>query len=333
MSNLDLRRLIIQLNPAELELFCREWAETKQSQYHSVKRYAGSGDKGRDVVGYYSEYRQEGDWDNYQCKQYLTNLGTGEGVLELGKIFNYSCERGINPPKNYYFVAPKGINKNLQDAIDKPSELKMMLLDKWDTYCKPVLNVPLNSELKKLIENYDFSHVKAIDIDNIVTCNDAKAVLFKWFGGELPSPPKAIVPKEVEEKEQIYINKLLEVYSEYKNVNYQFVHEVENDGSISEEFSEHREHFFCTEVFSNFYRDITAQEVISDFEQEIYKGVAPTYRNVDAYKNSYDRLCKVMSQAASLVPSGKLSIHAKVEVKQGYCHHFINKGILKTWKF
>ncbi|WP_341851299.1 ABC-three component system protein [Vibrio vulnificus] len=333
MSNLDLRRLIIQLSPSDLELFCMEWAETKQSQYHSLKRYAGTGDNGRDVVGYYSEYRQEGEWDNYQCKQYQTPLGTGEGVLELGKIFSYSCERNIRPPKNYYFVAPKGLNRNLQNAIDKPSELKNMLLDKWDQYCKPVLNVSLDGELKKIIENYDFSNVQVIDIDNIVTNGDAKAVLYKWFDVALPAPPQAVVPDEIEEKEQVYINKLLEVYSEQKNVKYQYVHEVEGDVSISLEIYEHRENFFCTEVFSNFYRDITAKDILSDFEREIYKGVSPIYRNIGDHKSSYDRLCKVLSQAANISPSGKLSIHAKIEVKQGYCHHFINKGIFPSWKF
>jgi hypothetical protein len=44
-------RLILLMDDDELEMFCRSWTE-KKSGYADVKRFAGSGDMGRDVVGF-----------------------------------------------------------------------------------------------------------------------------------------------------------------------------------------------------------------------------------------------------------------------------------------
>jgi hypothetical protein len=44
-------RLILSMDDADLEQFFRSWVE-KKSDYFAVKRYTGSGDLGRDVVGY-----------------------------------------------------------------------------------------------------------------------------------------------------------------------------------------------------------------------------------------------------------------------------------------
>ena len=47
------------------EQFTLEWLfGCKKSKYSSIKRIGGAGDKGRDVVGYYSD----GTVDYYQCK-------------------------------------------------------------------------------------------------------------------------------------------------------------------------------------------------------------------------------------------------------------------------
>lgn len=336
MKNLDYRRLVLSLNAEDLEVLCLQWVNTKKEKYHSTFRYGGSGDKGRDVAAYYSASRQEGEWDNYQCKQYSSTLGTGSGLLELGKILQYSHSRHIQPPKNYFFVAPKGINKNLQEAIDKPSELKELLISQWDKHCKTKINTsnitPLTDDLEEFIRDYDFSRVQVVNLDKIVDDEKFKSVLVEWFGGDLPSPPigPVIVPGEIEDRERVYIDKLLEAYSENEGVEYSYVHEIEKHQDFSLDLVEQRERFFCAEVFKNFFRDITSKNVLPSFEDEIYKGISPIYRK--RYDDAYERLCEVIAQAASIQPSGKLAIHAKIDVKQGYCHHFVNEGRILTWK-
>ena len=62
------------------EQFTLEWLfGCKKSKYSSIKRIGGAGDKGRDVVGYYSD----GTVDYYQCKHYNTGLAPTNYYLEL----------------------------------------------------------------------------------------------------------------------------------------------------------------------------------------------------------------------------------------------------------
>lgn len=54
-----------------LEQFTLEWLfGCRKMKYSSIKRIGGAGDKGRDVVGYYSD----GAVNYYQCKHYNTGL-------------------------------------------------------------------------------------------------------------------------------------------------------------------------------------------------------------------------------------------------------------------
>ena len=73
-------RLIYTLTDTELERFVREWVEHKKGDYVEVERFTGAGDMGRDVVGYLSSKRHEGEWHNYQCKQYGKAVPLGVGL-------------------------------------------------------------------------------------------------------------------------------------------------------------------------------------------------------------------------------------------------------------
>jgi hypothetical protein len=123
-------RLILIMDDEELEQFCRQWVEGR-SGYKEVRRLAGPRDKGRDVVGFLTEQRHEGEWDNYQCKQYRERLGLNEGLLALGKVLYWASRGEFTSPRKFYFVAPKGLNQKLTSLIDKPSEFKQILIGKW----------------------------------------------------------------------------------------------------------------------------------------------------------------------------------------------------------
>lgn len=86
---------------------------------------------------------------------------------------------------------------------------------------------------------------------------------------------------------------------------------------------------YSAEAFKAFYRDNTVEGVLDAFEREVFKGIKPSL--FLPYNNSFERMCSVLSDAGKIQPSGKLALHGKVDVKQGYCHHFANQERL-NWR-
>jgi hypothetical protein len=60
---------IQELDDDHLEEFIDLWATQKTTLYDSVERVGGAHDKGRDVIGFLTRRRHEGDWHLYQCKR------------------------------------------------------------------------------------------------------------------------------------------------------------------------------------------------------------------------------------------------------------------------
>ncbi|KAB0673900.1 hypothetical protein F3X86_03995 [Aeromonas veronii] len=333
MNAINYARKILSLRDDELELLVRQWAESQKPRYHLIQRKAGSGDLGRDVVGYYSAQKHEGDWDNYQCKQYGRTLPTAEGILEIGKILYYAFKGRFTPPKNYFFVAPRGLNKNLDGYISNPSTFKKIIIDEWDKYCKSTLikntEVTLTNELRDFIQLYDFTKINVIDLDTIVADRNFRGILVEQFGGDLLPAPEGKVPLEIQDNEVNYLDKVLDSYSDHDNKTYSSVNDISNHEIFKYDFDMQRERFYSAEAFKCFYRDNTVKDILESFENEIYKGVFST--SLKKYDSAFECLCCVMEQAANIQPSGKLSIHAKIDIKQGYCHHFANSDKL-SWR-
>ncbi|MCG9771575.1 hypothetical protein L1D59_23580 [Pseudoalteromonas piscicida] len=335
MNSFDYERHVLALDNTQLEQLVRKWADCQiERKYVSAMRYGGAGDLGRDVVGFYSVERHEGSWDNYQCKQYGRSLPTDQGMLELGKILYFAHMGEFTVPENYFFVAPKGINKNLKSWIQNPSQLKAQLIATWDKYCKFNIiqndNVPLTNDLKVLIKSYDFSKVQIIDLDKILLDESFKHILVDEFGGELPSAPSCTVPSKVHANEFVYVSQILGVYSDYDKRTYASPSDLSGHIDFEEDFMEQRERFYSAEAFRAFYRDNTVNDVLLQFENEVFKGIRPMFRIRS--DDAFERMCNVLVEAGKLQPSGKLAIHGKIDVKQGYCHHFVNEKRLK-WRF
>ncbi|KMV28411.1 hypothetical protein AB733_23835 [Photobacterium swingsii] len=333
MNSFDYTRHILSLDPDDLEILVSKWAKCQTHKYCSVMRPAGAGDRGCDVIGFYSAAKFEGDWDNYQCKQYKNTLPTASGMHELGKLLYYAFLREFTAPKNYYFVAPKGVNRNLRTWILNPSQLKAELLKQWTKFCEGTIidgqKVLLSAELRTFILNYDFSNVSIIDIDYMVNDPHFRTILVDLYGGELPRAPSGKVPQEIDDSELIYVSKVLDVYSEYDQQIYAKAEDIVGHDEFEEDFIDQRERFYSAEAFRAFYRDNTVEGVLEDFETEIFQGIKPTLRL--KYSDSFERMCTVLGEAGKLQPSGKLAIHGKIGVKQGYCHHFANENRL-NWR-
>ncbi|UFX46953.1 restriction endonuclease [Bradyrhizobium sp. 41S5] len=325
-------RLILSLPDDELEKFTRKWALQKKG-YFEVERSSGAGDMGRDVVGYLTKARHEGDWDNYQCKQYGKPVPLGTGLLELGKILYFASIGKFTAPVKYYFVAPKGVQRTLRDLISKPSELKQALIVGWGKYCSTAITkktkIALTPELKQFIEAWDFSRVTVLSIDAILDDVASKAVMAEWFGKDPGPAPRGAAPSEIEQREMPYIQALVEAYGERDGLPYAGHAAVKTHADHGPHLDVQRERFFDADAFSRFYRDNTMSEEIEVLRTDMLHGVFDVHRIPHA--DSLARADAVLAQAANVQPSGVLSRHARVPVKQGICHHFVNEGRL-TWR-
>ena len=326
-------RLIIALTDDELESFVREWA-IKKAEYHEVERFTGPGDMGRDVVGFCTKERHEGPWDNYQCKQYGRTLQTEVGVREISKLLYYSFTGQFSTPTSYFFVAPRGINRNLKRLIANPSQFRQALLDKWTEYCADKIsenvNIPLDAGLRTFIQAWDFSRIRAISVDDMLGDAAIKPALYSWFGADPGPPPIGTVPSNIESRETPYIRQLLDAYGERENCTFSSYDALKPHVEHDYHLRLQRERFFDADAFSRFYRDNTMDAEINILRRDMIHGVIDTHRA--NHTDTLTRIDAVMTQAANVNPSGVLAKYARVPVRQGICHHFVNEGQIKWQK-
>jgi hypothetical protein len=324
-------RLILLMDDDELEMFCRAWTE-KKSGYVEVKRYAGTGDMGRDVVGFLTDRRHDGLWDNYQCKQYRKGVSRSQGLLALGKVLYWASQGHFTPPRNFCFVAPKGLARRLELLIDKPGELKTALHDDWDTVCANAITkkatVPLDAKVKAVIDAYDFANVHIVTIDDMMNDAAVKPLLIERFGADPGQYPAAAVPVDVQYAEMRYIDELVTAYGERSNMAFANHTAVLANAEHGPDLRRQRERFFEADAFQKFYRDNTSAVVISRFRKDVHFGVVDRWNAPAA--DTLARVEAVMEHASTVTCAGPLAKYAHVPVKQGMCHHFVNDGDL-SW--
>jgi len=289
---------------------------------------------GRDVVGYLTQSRQEGPWHNYQCKQYGRAVPLNLGLLEIGKILYYAYRGEFTPPTAYFFVAPKGVARALRSLISKPNEFKATLIAKWEQCCANDITktetVKLDPGLKALVQTWDFSKVTALSVDEILNDSAGTAAMAKWFGKDPGPAPVGAAPAEVQEHEMPYVRQLLDAYGERDHTEFRQHEDVRTHEEFGPHLDMQRERFFDADAFSRFYRDNTMSEEIETLRADMLHGVVDIQRA--RHTDSLSRVDAVMAQAATVAPSGVLARHARVPVKQGICHHFVNEGRLKWQK-
>lgn len=324
-------RLILVMNDDELEMFCRAWAE-KKSGYAEVKRFAGAGDMGRDVVGFLTNKRHEGPWDNYQCKQYRRGVSRPEGLLALGKVLYWASQGNFTPPRQFLFVAPKGLARKLELLLNKPSELKAALTEDWDSVCATAITrkstLPLDDNIRSVINAYDFSNVHVITIDDMMQDAAVKPLLIEKFGADPGQYPQAAVPLDVLDVEMRYIDELVAAYGERAGTPFADHAAVLASADHGPDLRRQRERFFEADAFQKFYRDNTSASVISRFRKDVHYGVVDRWKAPAA--DSLARVEAVMDHAGTVICAGPLARYAHVPVKQGLCHHFVNEGEL-SW--
>lgn len=333
---MDYSRDILALDDAELERFVLRWLQVMTvPKYHSTQRFAGAGDMGRDVAGFLTKARLEGPWHNYQCKQLgRRNLGVGTALLDLGKILHFSHQKKFTLPEQFTFVAPRGLARTLEELIFNPSGLKQAIITNWNEYCATKIEkgktIPMDASLLAHIETFDFSCVDRRSLDDILTDPAAMPALAAMFGADPGSSPPGVVPPTVAPSELRYADALMGAYGERDKCTYACHEDIIAHSVHGQHFFEQRERFYAADAFGRFYRDNTLAEEISALEEEMYHGIIEKHR--EPHADSLTRVNAVMGHAATVSPGGPLARHARVQVKQGICHHFVNNQRILSWK-
>lgn len=333
MAKKSYDRDVLALDDTQLEQFVLDWVDAKTAGYVETTRFSGSGDMGRDVVGFLTKRKHEGEWHNYQCKQYAKHLPTNIAICEIGKILYFAFRKEFTVPTSYFFVVPRGVNRNLEALIFNPSKFKNKLISEWDQYCANSIiegkTIVLDPPLNAFIQNFDFSTIHRLKLDEILKDASSKPVLFKWFGVDPGPAPQGTVPINVANEELPYINQLIDAYSQREGISFSSHEDVIKQAQHSKHLAVQRERFYEADAFKRFYRDNTNPVTIENFEKDIYHGIFDTCETKHA--DALDCVNAVMNQAAKLAPSGPLAQHAHIPVKQGVCHHFANEGKVK-WR-
>lgn len=164
---------ILSYQSADWESFVDEWvSHCLKAKYKTVLRFTGGGDRGIDVAGFADDKLLEGVWDNYQCKHFDHPVMPSEAWPELGKILWHSFNKHYAPPRDYYFVAPRGTGTTLTQYLSNKTRLKLELLKVWDKNVKDAITdtqpVPLEGAFAQYVDKFDFGIFKPISIRTVV---------------------------------------------------------------------------------------------------------------------------------------------------------------------
>lgn len=318
----------------EWEEFTEEWASSLESSYHSVKRFAGAGDKGLDVVGFTASNQFSDGWDNYQCKFYDKPLTPSNVWVEFGKIIYYTKCGEYTPPRKYYFVAPKQIGTKLGKLLADASKLKEELKDNWEKHCEDGITsttkIKLEGELLAYFEGFDFTIFDSVSLVRMVEQHASTPFHAVRFGGGLGARPEPVIPPEdTVSTDHRYVRQLLCVYaqsigSDQKSPDLSL---LDNDDGIRNNFRRQRERFYHAESLRSFSRDTVPPGVFEALQDDIFDGVVDVYES--QHSSEMERLNATMSQAANItIDASPLSSATRTRDKQGMCHQLVNDSRL-----
>jgi hypothetical protein len=323
----------------EFEDIVREWIwgyliKKKLSGYIDCKKCAGSGDLGRDVIAIRSITGPI--WDNYQCKNYKGKIMPSQIWGEIGKFLYFAYKKRFTLPQNYFFVSPVGPGPDLISYEQKPIEFREALLSKWDSHCGSNITkdqkIQLDSELKSYIKSIDFSLFKFLDPQRLIEEHAKTRYHYSRFGGSMPDRVfSAGVPPEVDANEMIYVNELMDAYTDHRKSSIS-LNNIKSDLTYQAHFDRQRQSFYLADSLNEFSKDAFPEytDHFDSVKSEIYSGVADVCDN--GHADAYTRVKAVTQEAKRLsLTSNPLIKFMKVDDREGICHHLVTDGKL-TWK-
>jgi hypothetical protein len=313
------------------EKFIREWVESLRTQYKEVRRASGSGDKGRDVIGYTETVNADAPWDNYQCKHYDHALYPSDLWKELAKLCYYTSQGNYSVPRAYYFVAPRGVGPDALSFLERPSEMKKALVAQWlkgDLLRVGRQDIVLEGKLREYVETFDFGIVKDVPPPKVIEQHHATRFHAIRFGGGLVRmpPTQANVPSEIADAETRFIEQLLEAYRDHLSTDVLAPNDLANYPALKKHFERQRTHFYLAELLRNFTRDNIPEDGCFERLQDLIEdGVVDVAES--EHPNGLTRLKEVVKIARSL----QIDSHPLKECLEGYhrsgiCHQLANQN-------
>ena len=323
------------MSSEEYEIFILEWIFGYLNKtYIKTRSFAGAGDKGRDVIGYYDN----GEIDIYQCKHYDTKIAPTTLYPELGKLCYYTLENHYQIPHRYYIVAPKGCGSTVLDMIDNPSSINQKLIDNWEGYCSKKItktaDILLDDKLRKHITEFDFSIIKDIAPHEIIDQHKVTEYHILRFGGGIkkyrdliPAPELIIQPRE-----QNYTRHLFKVYGQELNTTIDKVEDLKEEKKYFTHFNTQRNSFYSAESLEKFSRENFPEAVPPPFDEllddafSVLETTLELHSSESGFKRTLIASQEIKRQSFA---SNPLSPEMRPLDKDGLCNHLANDNRIK----
>ena len=314
------------------EALVRAWMVRLANRYKGVERFGGPGDMGRDVVGWDSDEKCLGPWDNIQCKHLGRSLAPADLWPELGKVFWHADEADYVLPRYMKFLCSKGIGTGAKHLLTNPEKLRQGLISHWSSNVQDKITetggVPLSGTLKTLVETAPFSIFGPMAIEDVLGDLEGTAYYVSTFGGGLPPRPAMAAPPTTPlAHESRYVKQLFGVYAERRggtNVNLATLDEHPRD---RRHFDTCRTQFYCAESLKEFARDATRPGTFEGLQQDVLSAITPML--YDDHESAL-KLVNAALHTAAMMPPASNALYAVIEPrdKQGVCHQLVNDGAI-----
>lgn len=320
--------ILASYDDEEWETFIEEWAAARESDYVSVRRFGGSGDRGVDIAGFNSDRGFEGEWDCFQAKHYATSLGPSVAWPEILKVLLLTIDTpSYSLPRKYYFLAPKGVTTKLAHLLEAPTELRagfLVQLDEPSSEPFRKLSAERRAAVRGLAADIDFSLFNSYEAARLVDDVRDTPTFADRFGGPLPDRTRDwLVPPTVRTGEAVYVEALLEVYREKYPGEISDIASVSGHEASRPHFNRQREAFFRAESLREFARDSVPSGTYEGLQEEIFDAVIETVESDHA-----DGLCRLRS-VLDAATQAQLTSNALITVlepgdRKGVCHQLAN---------
>ncbi len=318
------------MSPDEWESLIEEWIETT-SKYclKHIEKLGGSGDMGIDVVAYINDPKinpNDYQWDCYQCKRYAEPLSPSGMWVEFGKIIYFSYKGDYPTPKKYYLIGTNGIGTKLKKYLQDSTKLKKELKEQWDSKCKNEItktnSIPLEGDLLKYFDNFDFTIFDKIEPKIIVEEHSKHKNHLIRFGGIMPERKILPIPEIKKDEELRYIKQLVKAYNSDSLDNIENVQDIAGT-KYDRHFNDTRKSFYKAEELRILTRDNLPNEVFDNLKEDVYDGIINTYD--DEHDNAFKKVKSVENEASKIViDSNPLKKVCRPVDKKGLCHHLVN---------
>lgn len=322
---------IAAMNEDDYEILVYEWIfGYLENKYEKVRAFAGAGDKGRDIVGYY----RGGGIDIYQCKHYEGRITPTDLYVELGKLCYYTFKKDFPIPKKYLIVAPQGCGPAVLDMIANPKTVNQLLLNNWDKWCKNKITKTEAVELKDGFDTYvsefDFSIIDDVDPTELVKQHEQTPYHILRFGGGIKKFREKIPEPDpnIQVREQRYTESLFEVYEQSLGIPIKSLDDLTPQAIYLKHFIEQRRGFYSSESLEKFSRenfpdsDPCPFDELKDDVEKVLETTLAIYDHESGYKRVLLASQEIKRQNFSNNP---LSFEIKPIDKDGLCHHLVNE--------